>query len=221
MTVPDIDAARSAVDRAIADSGTVTSSLNVTGSAGHRSLNATLMIPSPRFDGALGVFRSIGRVLEEGQGGEDVREQIVDVDARLKNARNTEARLIELLRTRTGDLEDVLAAEREVARVREEIERFDASRRHLADRVAYVNFSLTIVEERQPEVALGPQPISSRFRDAFVTGLTNAIYSAVAVGLAFTATLPLLLTWGLIIGVPLLLFRSKIVLWSKGPRPPV
>jgi anti-sigma factor RsiW len=206
----DIDVARAAVDRVIIDTGTVTSSLSVSGPDGGRSLTAALMIPGPRFDAALTAFKAIGRVVEETQGGEDVREQMLDVDARLKNARNTEARLIELLRTRTGDLSDVLAAEREVARVREEIERFDASRRNLADRVAHVHFNLNIVEERQPQVSLGPRPVTGRIRDAFVDGVTLTIESTLAVALAVVSAAPLVLTWSVILGVPFWIFRLRM-----------
>jgi hypothetical protein len=74
-------------------------------------------------------------VTEETQNGDDVKEQIVDLDARLKNARTTEARLNELLRTRTGALADVLAAERGVAARAREIERLDAERRNLGERI--------------------------------------------------------------------------------------
>jgi hypothetical protein len=135
---------------------------------------------------------------------------MLDVNARLKNARNTEARLIELLRKRTGDLSDVLAAEREVARVREEIERYDASRRHLADRVAYVHFNLRIAEERQPQVSLGPRPVTARIRDAFVDGVTATIESTLAVALAVASVAPFALTWGAILGVPFWIFRLRM-----------
>jgi uncharacterized protein DUF4349 len=48
---------------------------------------------------------------------------VVDIEARLANGRNTEKRLGEVLRNRTGKVSDVLEVEREIARVREEIER--------------------------------------------------------------------------------------------------
>jgi len=51
------------------------------------------------------------------------------LEARLANARNTERRLTELLKERTGKLSDVLAVENEHARVRGEIERMEAEKR--------------------------------------------------------------------------------------------
>ena len=49
----------------------------------------------------------------------------MDLAARAANGRRLEERLVELLRTRTGKLQDVLSVERELARVREEIERME------------------------------------------------------------------------------------------------
>jgi len=47
---------------------------------------------------------------------EDVGEEFTDVTARMGNARRLEARLIDLLATRTASLKDVLDVERELAR---------------------------------------------------------------------------------------------------------
>ena len=124
--------------------------------------------PSARLEEALGKFKALGTVIAESQNGEDVGNQIIDVEARLSNARNTERRLADLLQRRTGELEQVLAAEREIARVREEIERFVAHRKGLGDRVTYASLTLEVVEARQATVNLGPDPwywtFSGRFR---------------------------------------------------------
>ncbi len=119
---------RSNVDRLVAElrAGTRTSI-----SAGGGSENR---IAHARRAGAVGAAgrsaqadsRRSGQWISESQNGEDVGNQIIDVEARLSNARNTERRLLDLLQRRTGELEQVLAAEREIARVREEIERFVA-----------------------------------------------------------------------------------------------
>ena len=138
-----------------------------------RTLTATLHIPAAQLDAAMSTLKSIGRVVDEAQSGEDVTEQVVDVTARLANARNTEKRLTDLLQKRTGDLADVLAAEREIARVREEIERFDAQRQALGRRVTYATLNLEIVEEPRATLNLGPRPLPGRFREALVTGVTD------------------------------------------------
>jgi hypothetical protein len=67
-------------------------------------------------------FEPLGDVESVNIGSEDVGEAYADMEVRLANGRRLEQRLLELLATRTGSLEDVLAVERELARVRQEIE---------------------------------------------------------------------------------------------------
>ena len=102
-----------------------------------RSLRATLRVPAARLDETVRSLRSLGHVADESQSGEDVTEQVRDIEARLKNSRNTEQRLADVLRNRTGRVADILEVEREIARVREEIERMDAQRLNLERRVEY------------------------------------------------------------------------------------
>lgn len=94
-----------------------------------------MRVPAGRLDEALTAIKAAGEVIEESQGADDVTEQVRDLDARLANSRNTEKRLNDLLLKRTGELADVLAAEREVSRVREEIERLEAQRKNFDRRL--------------------------------------------------------------------------------------
>ena len=131
-------ATRSNVDRLVGELQGWYRHVNIAGGGSeNQSLSAIVQVPSARLEEALGKLKALGTVISESQNGEDVGNQIIDVEARLSNARNTERRLADLLQRRTGELEQVLAAEREIARVREEIERFVAHRKGLGDRVTY------------------------------------------------------------------------------------
>jgi hypothetical protein len=75
-------------------------------------------------------------LLSESTNAEDITEQYFDLQARLSNARKLEARLLELLAKQAGKITDVLQVEKELSRVREEIERFQGKLRlfdHLVD----------------------------------------------------------------------------------------
>src|SRR6185312_12659723 len=86
-----------------------------------RSATLQLKVPADRFDDLTEGLRPLGRLQFVNVAAEDVSEEFVDLTARVANARRLEERLIELLRTRTGKLQDVLSVEHELARVREEI----------------------------------------------------------------------------------------------------
>jgi anti-sigma factor RsiW len=204
----DFETARPVVDRVVASTGGLVGRVDVSGSRGEvRTLTATLHIPAAQLDAAMATLKSIGRVVDEAQSGEDVTEQVVDVTARLANARHTEKRLTDLLQKRTGDLADVLAAEREIARVREAIERLDAQRQGLGRRVSYATLNLEIVEDPRATLNLGPRPLPGRFRDALVTGVTDATDTALGLMLLVIRVLPSLVLWGAVLYWP---FRAAL-----------
>jgi len=98
---------------------------------------------------------------------DDVGEEFTDVTARMTNARRLETRLIDLLATRTGKLKDVLDVEHELARVREEIERYEGRLRYL--RAHAVLSTLTVyVHEPVPVVGrAGSSVIGEAFKQAW------------------------------------------------------
>ena len=133
-----------------------------------RSATIELKIPSARFEDALAGLKPIGKVESVSSTAEDVGEEFVDVSARVANASRLEERLITLLATRTGKLEDVLAVERELARVREEIERYEGRIRFLKTRVAISTLTVT-VHEKAPLVSATPGEniLLNAFKDAW------------------------------------------------------
>ena len=120
-----------------------------------RSATLELKIPAARYDQAVSGLGSIGRVESVNTSVEDVGEEYVDIGTRVANAKRLEERLVTLLATRTGRLEDVLAVERELARVREEIERYEGRLRFLRTRAAVSTLAVTVHE---PAPLLGQNP---------------------------------------------------------------
>lgn len=111
-----------------------------------------LKIPASHFDAAITGLQPIGSLESVNVTAEDVGEEYVDVAARAASAKKLEQRLIEILGTRTGKLSDVLSVERELARVREEIERQEGRKRYLRTRTALSTLAIT-VHEKIPVVA--------------------------------------------------------------------
>jgi hypothetical protein len=133
-----------------------------------RSATVEIKVPSPRWGQLLVGLKPIGTLEAQDESAEDVGEEYVDVEARVTNARRLEARLIDLLANRTGKLSDALSVERELARVREEIERYEGRMRYLKTRSAISTMTVTVHE---PYPVLGNQPgdspIAQAFRDAW------------------------------------------------------
>jgi len=147
-----------------------------------RLRNATLevKIPVTRFDEALSGLTPIGKVESVNVSAEDVGEEYVDVDARMENARRLERRLIDLLGTRTGKLKDVLAVETELARVREEIERYEGRTRYLKAHTATSTIRVTVHEPIPVVGSAGHSVMGEAFTQAwrnFVVLLSLAVQS--------------------------------------------
>jgi len=158
-----------------------------------RLRNATLevKIPVTRFDDALSGLTPIGKVESVNVSAEDVGEEYVDVDARMENARRLERRLIDLLGTRTGKLKDVLAVETELARVREEIERYEGRMRYLKAHTATSTISVTVHEPIPVVGSAGHSVMGEAFAQSwrnFVVLVSLAVQSlGVVVPLALVA----------------------------------
>lgn len=168
-----------------------------------RSATLELKIPVTRFDDATAGLAPLGKVEAVNSQVADVGEEYVDLAARTANARRLEARLVQLLAERTGKLEDVLNVERELARVREEIERFEGRLRYLRTRVAMSTLTVT-VHEKAPVVS--PNPDQNVLGAAAVNAWRNFVF--------FLAGLISALGWlipaGGIVGIVVLVVRRWI-----------
>lgn len=198
----DFAAVRPAVDRILQSVGGFVGNIQVSGEANTGSLQGTLRVPANRLAEAVAALRALGRVLDESQTGDDVSEQVRDLEARLTNSRNTEKRLANVLQNRTGRVSEILEVEREIARVREEIERMDAERQNLERRVAYATITLHVSEQRQASLDMGPQPLSTKFRNATVDGLRDAFESVLGLTLWLLRVGPTLLLWVVVLWWP-------------------
>ena len=171
-----------------------------TGSA--PSLLATLHVPSDRLDSCLEELLKIGRVTQESVQGEEVTKQHRDLSARIKNSRNTEARLNEVLQRNRGQTKDVLEVERESARVRGEIEQMEAERKSLEHHVEFAAINLNLVEEYRAQIAVPETSAGTRLHNAFVAGLRHASETLLGIVL-FTAEYGLtLLLWFVLLVLP-------------------
>ena len=201
---------RASVEALVAQANGFLDHLTVTGDTSEvRTLRGTLRVPGDRMADTLARLRGMGQVTEDTQGSEDVSDQIVDLDARLASARATEQRLTELLRNRTGRLSDVLEVERELTRVRLDIERLDAEKTNIGRRVSYATIDLTISEERKVSLD-GPLSFATRLRIAAADGLESVLESVAATVLFALRTGPTLLVWGGIAALIWLALRHRI-----------
>jgi F0F1-type ATP synthase assembly protein I len=104
-------------------------------------------IPADRYDKALARISKLGQVNYMEEKSEDVTKEFVDLTARLDNAKKLEARILELLQTHTGNIQDVMNVEKELGSVREKIEEMEGRKRYLENKIQYSTITVRMYEK--------------------------------------------------------------------------
>ncbi len=151
--------------------GYVANTTMQTGRGQLRSASLEVKIPATRFEEALSGLTPIGKLESVNVNAADVGEEFTDVTARMANARRLESRLIDLLAARTGKLKDVLDVEQALARVREEIERYEGRLRYLR---AHADLSTLTINVHEPVPVVG-RAGSSVLGEAFKQAWRNFV----------------------------------------------
>jgi anti-sigma factor RsiW len=210
IVVKDFAAARASLDSILARHRGYAAQLTAaTQENAPHSLQASLRIPAPELAAALAELKTLGRVQNESQSGEEVTQQHTDLVARLQNSRETEERLRAILEQRTGKIEDVLQVEEEIARVRGEIEQMEAEQQALEHRVEFASVDLQLTEEYKAELNPPSASVSNRLRNAFVAGLSSAAETILGIVLFLEEDGPVLLIWLAILGLPVFLLVRR------------
>jgi hypothetical protein len=210
VTTKDFDKARPGVEEILKRRHGYVGELNVnTPSGAARSLTGTLRVPASQLDATLADLKGLGRTEKELQGGEEVTQQYVDLQARLANAKHTEQRLTDILRERTGKLSDVLAVEMQISRVRGEIEQMEAQRKSMKNQVDFATLTVTLTEEYKEQLKAAPPSTGTQFRNAAVEGYRSLVDGIISFLLWLLSAGPTLLVWAAI------LFFPARMLWKK------
>ena len=161
IEVPAVRPAMTSI-RAIAESlGGFVEELSASGGAEPSNGNATVRVPGPAFFDAVERMEALGEVLSEVVGTEDVSEEIIDLSARLRSEQTKEASFLTLL-DRAESVSDVLSIERELSRVRADIERLEGQLGYIERRVELATIRVSL---NAPELAVLVPPSASMHID--------------------------------------------------------
>lgn len=178
------------IEAAVKQHGGFVSASNITGSPGRpRSGRWTVRVPVDRFTEFLAAVRQLGEVRSINSTSDDVTAEYYDIEARIRNKQQEEERLLKLLAEATGKLQEVLAVEKELSRVRGEIEQAQGRMRMLKDvtDLTTVTVSVTEIKNYVPEEA---PTYLTRVRRAFSASTTTLVISAQGLSLVAVALVP-------------------------------
>ncbi|NBE51677.1 DUF4349 domain-containing protein [Streptomyces boluensis] len=191
--VPDaVAAARAAAEGA---GGLVGDETTDRESGGHERSRLVLRVPQAEYEKVLDALAGAGKLVERSASAENVTEQVVDVESRVKSQRASVARIRELLDEAT-ELSDVVTLEGELSTRQADLESLLAQQASLKDRTSLATITLTLSETDAPadsDEDDGPGFLAAVAGgwDAFVT-VVHWIAVAVGAALPFVVTLALL-----------------------------
>ena len=120
---------------------------NVGGASGEQRTGSwKVRVPVEKYEAFMAGAQRLGELQTINSSSQDVTAEYYDVSARIKNKQVEEQRLQELLKKATGKLSEILQVEKELSRVRGEIEQLQGRIRVLANLSSLTTITLTMRE---------------------------------------------------------------------------
>jgi len=178
------------------------------------SATVTLRVRSARVDDVLAQLRALGTVTTETQSGEDVTDQMVDLEARLRNERRIETELIALVEARRGaPLGELMSLRENLDRARERIERLAAQRERVGRQVALATIQASF---SSPDTPAPTKASEDTFLDRLALATSRGLEDF---GRSITKLIEIILG-GLLVWIGLgLLALIFIILFRRALRP--
>ena len=178
------------IEAAVKQHGGFVSASNITGSPGSpRSGRWTIRVPVDRFVEFLAAVCQLGEVRSINSTSDDVTAEYYDIEARIRNKQQEEERLLKLLADATGKLTEILAVERELSRVRGEIEQAQGRLRMLKDVTELTTVTVSVAEIKNYVPDQAPTYVT-RVRRALGTSTTAFVSTVQALSLVAVALVP-------------------------------
>jgi hypothetical protein len=178
------------------------------------TVNLTVRVPATQFNQVMEEIRALGiRVSQEKVTGQDVTEEFIDLEARIKNQKALEGQFIEIMK-RAGKVEDALQVQRELAEVRTEIEKLEGRRRFLENQASLSTIHVTL--QTPTQIVVNAAGFWFNLKSAFADGFEVAVAIIFFLIRAITALLPILV----LVVLPLALITRFVArrLWRRRAR---
>jgi hypothetical protein len=172
----------------------------ITGSAGQpRSGHWRIRVPAEQFDTFMDEVVKLGVPEKNSQDTRDVTTEYYDLEAEIKNKKAEEDRLRRHLDTATGKLEEILTIEKELSRVRGQINQLEGRQRVLAGLAALSTVNVTLREIKDYVPPQAPQPPT--FGEKIAGTFSGSFDALVKLGQVLTIVAVALAPWLPVIGL--------------------
>ena len=184
--------------------------------------SVTYRVPVDRWEDALDLLRGLtgngGKVVAENTNAVEVTGAVVDLEARIKNLRASEAAL-QGISGRSTRISDVLEVENQLTNVRGQIEQLSAQLKQLNDQASYATLTASFSTPVVAVQAAAERWEPARVVDEATASLVDILQSLTTAGIWFGIVwLPVLLLLGGVTGLVVFILRRLGVI-RIGRRP--
>lgn len=159
----------------------------------------TLRVPSEDFERALRDVKDVGDILGEEISGEDVSQEFIDLEARIRNLEAQQAVFLDLM-DRATSISDTITVQNHLSGLQLDIERLQGRLNFLEDRTALGTITVSLVEAGAP---------TAEDPNVFVTAWHRAIDMLEGIGAGLILVgIGVVLPLGLLVLIGLFLFRQ-------------
>jgi len=107
-------------------------------------VNLVVRIPASQYNSALEQIRAIGnRVVQEKTSGQDVTEDFIDLEARIKTQKALELQFLEIMK-QANTVSNALEVQRQIAEVRNDIEKLEGRKRFLENKASLSTITVSL-----------------------------------------------------------------------------
>ncbi len=146
IQVKDLDRAKEDVLQKVKSHKGFTSAADYTDYSYQKTQTITIRVISSNFENLMKDLGSIGYIESQSQNSQDVSEEFVDIEARLKTKKEVENRYTQLLKE-AKTISEILEIEEKLRVIREEIEAKEGRLRYLKDQVSLSTIHLTLTQK--------------------------------------------------------------------------
>lgn len=208
LVVDELSLAQQKLTRLVKQSDGYIAETNISGATGApRRGTWTVRVPVAQYESFVSAASALGELQSAQSDSDDVSEEYYDLEARIKNKKVEETRLVQHLLKSTGKLREILLVEKEISRVRGEIEQMQGRVRVLANLTSLTTVTITINEIKN---YLPPKPptFATEIERTFNRSLGNLGALAKQVVLSGVGAIPWLLLLALVV-VPMWRFLRR------------
>jgi len=175
-------------------------------------VSITVRVPSNNFTETLDQIRATSeKVVFETIKGDDVTEEFIDIEARLKAKKGLEQQFAEIMK-RAGTIQEALSVQSQLADVRSEIEKIEGRKRFLASQSSLSTIKIKLQTPEVVVLAATQNGYADRVAQAFAVGLDFAMNFVLGLMTILVAIAP----FAILVGLPAVLILRYF--WKKHGR---